>query len=333
MFARSIVDARHMRTSNVTAIIVSLALLAAPALAAAPQLREDSDKLVLENEHVSVWFQGKKPMLKVAPAEGGAAYDYTFTDVVEYRDIDGDNLASNNEVVARLDLTSASAWDVERAQSADEIVLNLTLAAPVKLGREALVPQADVALPQGDAIVSLLFSIREGASTIDVNGVNVTVPATSIKYDFIVTQWPFVNADVDRLALEMLVGGTLELANATGLEGADVLANGTSVGALSWTTLATGNTTEGTQVDVPVKVGVASGVDGATRLTYTYDAAKLASLIHDPTIGVTPTPAALEEVAEAATGRVNSVPLPGVAIVAAGLAGAALALGRRGRTE
>ncbi|HUR69077.1 MAG TPA: hypothetical protein VM370_07505 [Candidatus Thermoplasmatota archaeon] len=332
-------------TMRTTLLIIGLVLatLAGPALAAPPKMSEDKDKFVLQNDHVSVWFQGKKPMLKVMPAsapEGAEAvngFAYTFTSVVEYRDLDANGVVGANEVVASLDLHKASAWNVTSASAPDgAVTLDLRLVAPVKLGKGDLVPEgAPVALPNGtplptrDASIGLVFTIRDAATTIDAGGVNATVPATSVKYDFVVDSWPFVDAAQDRLALVSKVTGALEAQNATGVEGASVAANGTDVGALSWTTIATGNTTKGETIDVPVKATMEADAAGETTLTYTYDAADLATLVHDPTIGVVPTEAALESAADTATGALKDVPAPGVALAAVGVAAAALVVGRR----
>lgn len=314
-----------MRSSTIlTILLLALATIASPAAAKPPRLAEDDDKFVLENDHVRVWFQGKKPMLKLMPtADENASYGYDFSSVVEYRDLDGDGAPSNNEVVSSLDLRAADDWEVARNETDGRVVLNLTLTAPVKLARGGL--PTDAILDDREASVSLVFTIREGAATIDAGGVNVSVPATSVKYDFLVHQWPFANAELDRLALESRVHGDVELENATGLDAAEVLANGTAVGALSWTTLAQGDTTDGARIDVPVRAAVQSDGEGLTRITFTYDAAGLATLVHDPTVGVSPTPASLEGSGTDA----NTVPGLGVAAVAAVVGVAALATRRR----
>ena len=311
--------------------IVTAALLAAAipgaAEAAEPQAREDDDKFVLENDFVRVWFQGKKPMLKVFPANASeddneSSFFYKFTDLVEYRDVDSDGAPSQNEVLASLNLDKASAWTVNTSEEGDAVVLNLSMDAPVKLGRSNLTD--NVSVPERDASISLVFTIRSGASTINASGENVTVPATSIKYDLYVHSWPFVNAELGRLALETKVTGDLDYDNAT--NSANVSTNGTSVGALSWTSNATGVTTDGENVTVPVRTAITQGLDNETAITYTYDAADLASLLHDPTVGTTTTPESLEESAGDDDKR---VPMPGVLLLVAVVAAAALVIRRR----
>lgn len=318
----------RMRTATILTTFLLALALGAPQAAAAPKLSEDDDKFVLENDHVRVWFQGKKPMLKLLPAASDeASYQYDFTSVVEYRDVDGDGAVSKSEVVSSLDLHGASDWVVERSETEDAVVLNLTLTAPVKLGRGDLPAGGEVPLPDRDASISLVFTIHGAATMLDAGGLNVSIPATSIKYDFLVHAWPFANAELDRLALETRVHGDVELENATGLDGAEVLTNGTAVGALSWTTLAQGDTTDGARIDVPVRTAVQSDGDGATLITYTYDAADLVTLVHDPTVGVTPT---AESIAEGgAPADNNPVPGAGVLVAVAVVGATALALRRR----
>lgn len=330
-----------------TVIVLSLllAFAAIPAAVAKPRASEDADKIVLENDHVRVWFQGKKPMLKVFPANATedenatGAYGYHFMELVEYRDVDGDGIPSNQEIVASLNLNKASAWEVSRNETETGIVLNLTLTAPVRFGKQLdELPTSNVTgdlaenitLPtESTAIVSLVFTIEDGARTIEADGVNVTVPATSIKYDVVVSKWPFVNAEVDRLALDMKVEGELELTDESGVEGAEVLANGTSVGALTWVSNASGNTTVGETVDVPVHAVIASSGEGVSRLVFTYDAPDLASFVHDPTIGTTSTPEAMQESGSSATSDKSPVPGLGVGLLVVAALGAFVLRRRR----
>lgn len=332
-----------MNGMRTTILAISAALLVATLAGATakPALDEDEDKLVLANDHVRVWFQGKKPMLKVFPADAAdeenatGAFGYKFREIVEYNDVDGDGLPAKNEVVASLDLDRASTWSVAREVGEDNVTLTLTLVAPVRLGKDLGLPTdnatgnatSDVTLPGRDvpANVSIVFRIFETETTID----NVTVPETAVKYDLVVASWPFVNAELNRLALEIKVTGDLEVDE----EGeATVEANGTAVGALTWVTTAVGNTTEGETIDVPVEVATAGDDEGSTRLVFTYDAPRLASLVHDPTVGTTGG-AGYETGGPTGTDGGEStgsgVPGPAFALVVAGIAAAAFGLRRR----
>lgn len=334
-----------MNAKTLTLALLCAFALAAPAVAAPPKAAEEDDKIVLQNDHVTVWFQGKKPMLKVIPAANASegdnasgAYSYKFTDVVEYRDLDGDGAPSDNEVVASLNLDKASAWTVERTEAEGLVTLNLTLAGVVKLG-----PKADktplpgggpnLSLPDREAAVGLVFTLREGAATIQAGDANVSVPATSVKYDFVLAKWPYVGGANTRLALVAHVQGDLEAAVDGDVETATVAANESAVGVLSWLPTADGLDAEGKNVTVPVKTVLKPDAEGFTRLVHTYDAPGLASFVHDPTIGVTPTEESLEPSETSAPqqgGGANKVPAPAAALALLGVAVVATLLRRRG---
>lgn len=331
-----------MHKLSATLLLCCLAL-AVTAVAAPPEAKEHDDKIVLQNDHVTIWFQGKKPMLKVFPTANASedgnvsgAYTYKFTEVVEYRDLDGDDAPSNNEVLASLNLEKASAWTVARSELDDgAIVLNLSLRGPVKIGPKAEgLPVSDavnVSLPDRDADVRLVFTLRDGAATLDAGGVNLTVPGTSVKYDFEVAAWPLVDATNGRIALLSHVEGELDLGSDDDVQTANVGANDTRVGVLAWTPEAQGTDANGAAVDVPV-VANARTEGNLTRLAYTYDAPGLATLLHDPTIGVTPTEESLQESGSGTDGQTggNTVPALGLVGVLAALGVAFIAWhGRR----
>lgn len=316
----------------VTLFAVALAAAFVPAGAASPpEAREDGDKIVLQNDHVSVWFHGKKPMLKVFPTGNeSASFGYRFHEVVEYRDLDNDGLPSQTEVVSRLSLEKASAFEVNITNAADgAVIVNLSLTAPVKLGGGGNPLLDNVSVPERDASVVLSFAIRDRAVTIDAGDVEVEVPETSIKYDFEVKAWPFVDAAQNRLALDMKVDGQAVQEGALGSTAAEVASNGTALGVLTWTSSAVGTTTSGADVDVPVKAKLAagSGADAnVTRLVFTYDAADLETLLHDPTIGVASASGeGMDDVGETIADKVNDVPGAGLLAVAAVVGLAALA--------
>lgn len=315
-------------------ILVAAALLvvAVPGGAKPTRISEDNDKIVLENDHVKVWFQGKKPMLKVtAVGNESASFDYKFTQISEYRDIDGDGIPSGSEIIARLQLEKASAFDVNTTQIEGGVVLNLSITAPVKLtGSSAL---ENLTLPNRTATVHIVFTLRDEDATLDANGTSIPVPAASIKYDLIVESWPFVDATRDRLALETRVTGKVDVAEGGAPGAATVGANNTTIGALTWVSTAQGRTTAGADVDVPVKTAFKTDATEAnvTLVVFTYDAPDLASLVHDPTVGV-----ASAEPTQDATGSgdadaktVKDVPALGMAALVAVAATAAIALRRR----
>lgn len=311
-----------MTRKIIAILLVTLLASALPGAAqsAKPGMKEDDDKFVLYNEFVTVWFQGKKPMLRVSAAgtDGDAtSFHYKFTEIVEYRDVDANGAPSQGEVLSSLNLEKASAWNVSSSEEEGAVILNLSMEAPVKVGRNDLTE--DLNVTEGVAKISLLFTIRSAASTVNASGEDILVPATSIKYDLVVDQWPFVNAELSRLALTTKVVG--ELALDDGTRSAEVSVNGTTVGALSWTANATGTTVSGENLTVPVRTAITRGLDNETVISYTYDAPNLATLVHDPTIGVAPTQASLEPSAAEAPSR---VPAPGALLVATAIGAAAV---------
>jgi hypothetical protein len=327
----------RLRTCILTLLAVATLAFAglASAAAAPPKLTEDNAKLVLSNDQVQVWFQGKKPTLRVLPAaamdeNATGAFTYKFVDVVEYRDLDGNGAPSQGEVVASLNLDRADGWKVEKTQTDGAVVLNLSLNDSVKLAKADL-PKPPVDLPVDQvAQVGLVFTLRGDDATIAAAPVvNLTVKATSIKYDFLVAKWPFVDAANDRLALETMVTGVAKDANLTGVDQAAVATtNGTALGALSWTTTAQGTTAAGAPVPVPVRAALASADAGQTSLAFTYDAPGLVTLAHDPTVGLAP--AAVQSTGGVAgSGILKPSPAPELAL-AVGVAGlAALVLRKR----
>lgn len=308
------------------AALLAMSAALPAATAAKPSAEEKDDKFVLSNSHVTVWFQGKKPMLHVFPTSAGeendsAAFGYQFTSLVEFRDVDGDGAPSNAEVVSRLDLHSASEFEVEQLETDDSVTLNLTLEDDVKLGA---LRDANVTVPDQTAEISLVFHISDMATSVSLNNTTFEVPATSIKYDLLVTRWPWIDAENDRLALEMKVTGALEADLEGEVAAAVVATNETDVGALTWTTTAQATSAEGEAIDVPVESYLAAeGND--TRIVFVYGASGYASLLHDPTIGV-----AGDGAAGGADETTADVPAPGLALVA-GVVGAAALVARRRR--
>ncbi len=345
-----------MRTTRACATLIA-AVVATASLAAGaavkPTFKEEPNKFVLDNEVVTVWFQGKKPFLRLAPAgvpvEDGdgceravagnaapaaraCALTLRMRELVEYRDVDDDGLPSATETVARLDFDAASGWKVEHVSDADSVVLNLTLDAPVKIGAGPLAPQ-DLALPDRNAVVSLVFTIRSAAAEVRSGDVVVPVPATAIKFDVIVTKWPFVDAASNRLALETSVSGALEPKESGGIAATDVEVVGASIGRVTWPTVAQGTTASDKDVDVPVRAEWRLGpsekedarsASNASRLVLTYDAPDLATIVHDPTVGIAEV--ASEESAKEVPNLVERLRTPAPGAIALGVA-AAIAVG------
>lgn len=342
-----------MRPTIPFAIIATI-MLALAATAGAQQttgkaeVREDKDKIVLENDHISVWFHGKKPFLKIFPAAplnasdanatADAAFSFKFHQLVEYRDVDDDNLPTNAEILSSLNLEKAGQWTVETSEENGTVTLNLSVEAPVRLAG-GLLQDSNVSIPDRTASISILFHISDVEKTVVVGNDTLTVPTNAVKYDLVVNQWPFADPADARLALEAIVSGDLAVDDLLGVEGAAVTGNGTEVGLVAWADTAEGIGTDGESVEVPVLTATSSaevdgdGIEGAssaTRLVHTFDAANLASLVYDPVIGVATVGGAgnPDETSDGGAGGLD-VPGPAVILVAATIAGAALVTARR----
>lgn len=335
-----------MRHTKPILTLLAVALLALAGSAAAagspPKVTEESGKFVLSNDLVQVWFQGKKPTLRVLPSNATGenatgAFTYRFLDVVEYRDLDGNGAPGPNEVVQSLNLDRADGWAVAKNVTDGSAVLNLTLTDDVKASAAPDLPKPPVGLPANrSATVGLTFTLRGEDASMLAGVANLTVRASAVKYDFTVSQWPFLDAANDRLALRTDVTGGVKQTNATGVASASVSStNGTALGSLSWTTVAQGKTAAGgSPLAVPVRAAVEPQADatgastGLTRVTFTYDAPGLASLVHDPTVGLFPA-----EVLGAAGGVSGAgtlkTPGPGLLLAAGAVGVAALALRRK----
>ncbi len=323
------------RVKTLLILMTTLALAIAPlAGAAAPSAKvsEDKNKLVLENDHVKVWFQGKKPMLKVFPSgqdgeNESTGYGYKFTRLVEFRDLNGDGVPSAAEIVGTLNLHSASAFNVSQVQTDGSATLNLTLTDTVKFNG----PLGDSGMPRSDAAatISIVFHIRDATETMTVDNVTFDVPRTAIKYDLIVAHWPWLDASADRLALEMDITGTLDADLESEVASASVGGNGTEVGALTWLKTADVVLANGSAAVTNVTTSMSLASENMTRLVFAYDTPGFQSLVHDPTIGVAESDSTTGGTTGNETGgKSKPVPGPGVAFLVAAAVGA-VALSRR----
>lgn len=306
--------------TNIVLALASLLLVAgaADAQATPPTVREEADALVMANHALTVTFQGKGPDLHLAPtANATASFGYRFTKLVEYRDLDSSGAPSPNEVIAALDLAGATGWQVDLQQDDANASANLTLTAPVELaaGATSVVPSQvpsaspNVTIPDRTATVSLLFTLGS---------------ATSVKVDLVVSQWPALGAGDTRLAL--LMDATGEVAADQGF--GNVTSNATSVGALAWSTNATGETAEGAPVDVPVSAKTIAAGEVATQLAFVYDAAGLAKLDHDASVGLAGTiGSAIDTTTGGAMESIKEV--PGATLLAVLAVAAVAAIGLR----
>lgn len=313
-------------------LVAALVAFAAPAAAAAkgPSLDEKDDKFVVQNDHVTVWFQGKKPMLHVFPTGQDAnatGYGYKFDSLVEFRDLNNDGKPQDNEILGTLKLNSAKAWEVERTTSDRQVVLNLSINDTVKFKS----PVADDLELPGDRLAraSLVFHLNDAPVTLQADGVTFTVQQTAIKYDLLVQKWPWMDAENGRLALRLDVTGKVDADTEAAVPHATVGgANNTTLGLLGWVATADATYADGTNLTVPVTADIAT-TENNTRMTFVYGKGGYATLLHDPTIGVA---SANEETPEGGgvPDSIKDVPAPGLLLAAGAIGLAGMARRRRG---
>lgn len=311
----------------IATVALALALVGAAAGAAPePTVKDEDDKVVLANAAVTVWFQGKKPMLKIFPTSGDGeadGFEFKFDRLVEFADANADGIAQDDEVRAFLNLHSASDWTVETTSTATEATLALTLDAPLKLKAPADVDIPEVPQDQITGNVTLVFHIF--GETVQVPGPNeTTVPmeTTKVKYDLAVNSWSWVDEANDRLAL---IGTTSAELESTGDAAATVNAEDAEVGLVAWLPTAEA-TTAGATEEIDVVTEVTAEGDGS-RIQHAFAASGFDSLVYDPIFGVASLDAAVEE----AGGKLDDLnPAPGAGVLAAvAVVGAAAVLARR----
>lgn len=299
------------------AIAAALLIAAFPA-GAKPEARAEDDAFVLQNEHVTIRFLGQAPSLWISPAsDPDAGYSLALDQVVEWRDLDADGLLTDAEIVARLALDDASAFVTNVSGDESRAWIEFALQGSVRLTGAAALDNVTIPTPtpaDREASVRLVFSLGEANRSVDVS--------------FVVEAWPFVDAEADRLALDLRAEASGE-ADGTRL---DLASNSSLVGRVAWDAEAAGTDAAGENVTVPVKAA-SSPMGNATRLVLAYDAAGLSTIHHASTAGV----ASAESPADGTAGddvdesvdAENTV--PGVGLLAAGAAAglAAFALRRR----
>lgn len=316
----------------VTLLAAGAMLLAAvpTAAAGAPKLTETDDKIVMSNDLVVVTFEGKRPVLHyTSPVTGDATnYSLSFKSLVEYRDVDQNGAPSAPEVLSTLQLANASGWNVTTTDSNGVVMLNLTLVAPVTMGPGGTPGGVldNVSLPERNAEVSLVFSLRDVTAKFDqVNATPLTVPASALSFAVIIAKYPLADPAMSRLALDLVSSTDVEKTLALGQESATFRVDNATVGSASWSAVAPGKNAQGAAMDIPVK----AAVSGHT-ISLTYDMPGLGSLAHGGFAGLVP--ALDDESTEGAKKGIlgaKSVPAPALFGIVASAAMAALALRRK----
>ncbi|PKK86480.1 MAG: hypothetical protein CVT48_01025 [Thermoplasmata archaeon HGW-Thermoplasmata-1] len=213
-----------------------------------------SEKWILKNDNISVWFQGMKPMLKVfSTAEDGNVSGYLIKlDQIYERDGDGNKVASINLNAASLGWTKA----------VTETDGGLDLRVFGEVSGPGLSPTTT------SAYIEFVFHLYSNS--------------TDIKFDVNVEDWGWKSDDPENatLSLTMLLVG----------EKARERSNGQAVsmgkkGYVEWEKNAEAHMSNGTSNAARVRSNVSSGQDG-TFVTLTFETdGGYASLSYDPTLG------------------------------------------------
>jgi hypothetical protein len=310
-------------------------LLVAPAAAGAaaePRFQENSKRYELENDDISVWFQRKKPLLKVFPTDNESrSYQLHMHRVVEFQDADGDDAYDESEAVAFVSLARADAYNVSKRSEANAVHFELSLNTTLKSrGSGGDVPSPQPPLGDGDtarANVSLAFHVYGDDRTLETTGGNVTVDPGEVKYDIEVDRWDWTAED-SQLAFvgQFPAGNGTEAQAQDGEDRVSVQQNGTEIGYTTWQDQARIDTGNGTET-VDVVPSYDEQENGTVQVALAYSATAYDSLLHDPTSGVTTSSTSTS--GDDATDDGFGVPGLGVAAAMAAIVGAAAARRRR----
>lgn len=298
-----------------------------------PRFEERENRWVLGNDEITVWFQGKKPLLKVmSTEEGNTSYEFHALRVAEFVDEDGDGAYDEDEAVSFMNLAQGANWDVSTDSGEDWLRVNLTLTDEIRSRGPGL---GDAPIVGGDreGNVSLVFHVVGADMEIDV-GENTTLLLESgqTKFDFIVSHWDWTDDDEGRLALVANVpgGNGTNVTHVNGTQTVEVSQNGTLEGTVTWQTTATawfGNGSETVDV-VPTVKGEEDDDDGAVQVAWAYNASGFDRLVHDPTMSVQEAEEPDDGAGADEEGPAD-VPGPSAAVTLALLGAAALTLARR----
>jgi MYXO-CTERM domain-containing protein len=312
--------------------LVALALVAPTAAGAAaePRFEESSKRYELENDEISVWFQGKKPLLKVFPTDNESrSYQLHMLRVAEFEDADGDRAYDENESAAFVNLARADQYDVSVRSEADAVHFALNLNTTIQDRGSPDLGDSEPPLPGDEprANITLRFHVFGSNRTLETATGTTTVEAREAKFDIEVHRWDWRTEDG-----QLAFVGELPATNGTearadnGTDRVNVEKNGTAVGYTAWQDAAQVTDENGTRT-VDVEPTVREQDNGTVQLAWAYDATGYDALTHDPTTGVTETSTQSSD--DGSVGGISDVPGPGAAAALAAVLGAAAAR-RRG---
>lgn len=231
-----------------------------------PEWHDDDheNKWVLENGKISVWFQEKKPMLKIfKTGEDGnvSGYKVKIKEIFE-RDVSGDEVAS---------------IDLEEARPSDWIIKTENETNGIKISMNANLDQHDE--DGGMADVTLIFHI------------NTT--SAEVKFDLLVNNWVWQSEDKNNatLALKMKVETEEVDEEKEGEENENEEGDHedkATVGAEGYIKWATTAVADGKTINVTSDLGKDNEDDeGETHITLIFNnSGGCTSLQYDPTFGV-----------------------------------------------
>jgi hypothetical protein len=292
------------------ALALLLAVSAVPTALAKPRAGEESDKVVLSNDHVTVWFQGKKPMLKVFDTGNDSrSFKVFIKEIVELQGV-----GSQAEEIATLRLARAQSWNVtvdegeENGTEAAKVTMRLS-DVPRFLGSQqellGLPPQVQERLQRDAAPANVTFTFHvyeRGTHATGINDTTVNVTAYEVKWDLHVEDWPWVN-EANRLAIRFQVkapGFDNETANLTdeGEDGVAVSGNESEpIGSVTWAETAVvvdGANVNNTTVSSAAFEPGEKDANGHSFLLV-FAATGYEELFYDPSFAIMPAPESVDE--------------------------------------
>jgi len=205
-------------TAVAAAALLVLAALA-PLAAAKPSVSEQSDRIVLSNEHLRVTLQGKKPLLHVSDATNDSrSYQVFLMRLVE---VPPNAQPGEGSELASFDLVEARDWNVTQAQASDgSVTLTMRADGPLKVRGSHAGGPLPVPVPEpvqnatgnvtgngsatvsaGNASVGIVFHLFAQPTTVQDGSASIAVGTSEVKFDLLVDRWTWVNRN-DQLALE-----------------------------------------------------------------------------------------------------------------------------------
>ncbi len=331
---------RSSMTTRATVLLMALALAASavgPVAAQGdgdPRFEESENRWVLGNEEITVWFQGKKPLLKVMSTDdANTSYEFHALRVAEFVDEDDDGAYDEDEAVAFMNLAQGADWNVSTESDGDRLLVNLTLTSDIR-ARGPSLDDAPIVGEDREGTVSLVFHVVGTEQEVQVgHNTTRTLQPGEVKFDLIVSSWDWSDNEDSQLALVANVprGNGTNVTHMDGEQTVEMSQNGTSQGSVNWeptATVWTGNATQTVDV-VPTVKDKESGENGTVQVAWAYNATGFDRLVHDPTMETASSEDDGSDDDGGLGGATDDVPATGALGALAILGAAALAMARR----